>query len=1180
MEKKRKTRKHKSVCLLMACLMTWYAVIPSSAAEPESVQVDDSAESAAGRVSGSAEPESVQAGGTASQLTEAEELKPARDSGNEDPELEQADEALPSMEESEAQAGQEAQAALDEQEEEPVQHKRTEDGFLYEIEGQEATLYGYEGESYNVTLPRTIEGLPVTKAAPRAFEKSTKMSSVVIGSSIQAIGDHAFSQASLSSVVFEPGDTPLTVGTSAFYHTDNLQTISFGTRPITLEASVFGFGTGISQVEIPANVTLGNGTFQYCHGLREVEMASGILPDSCFRGCEFLWKVNFTGELKSIENYAFTYCSSLTDIELPQGLLKIGDNAFSQCTTLPELILPDSLTQVGKYAFSECSLLEKLVIPAQVSYLGDRFFYDCNKLRILQVDEQNQWYSTLDSVLYDKGQTLLITAARNASGDRVLPDTLKTIQAGAFYKCKKIESITLPQGLETIQANAFEECSSLQRAVVPDSVQGKLERTFGHCTALTYAQVGEGVTELDDTFIGCSQLKEVKLTENIKSLGNGCFCDCVRLENITIPSGITRLDGWDFYKCESLRQLEMPRGLTYVGFRSLQYCQSLESLTFYENLRQVSNIWWAMADNVSLQYVLFHGPYVELSDNVFANMNPNFVIFRREAYPEWEQYTHYPVVTATDAMLELKENLGNLSISSIRIADKERVEGYQAQYDALNYLEQRLYLDSELSSLRECRYKIEALEVGAKIDALPSPAKIKPEDRTVIRQVDAEYEKLGAAKQVYIKAGQKLRLNQIKQALAELLAVKGISLSSPAEKKGDGYQLVMSVKDVQKIPVVIRPDYAEDRKLDAQSDSQDSILSVKIAEEEEAVQLTAMAAGTAQVAVRHRDLFQIPLTVTVRLETPKDINVSQEGAGTVTLNWDRSAGADYYKIYRKTGQGEEAYLGETVGNVGIYVDTGLQALTSYTYRVEACQKRDGGKYNSLPSQPAQVTVDSNGAVQTPVPTGSPKPTGNPDPTGGAEPTGSPRPTGGAEPTESPKPTEGPTPGTRPSRAVIKLNYTSLTLQRGTTFTSVKVKSSTPADAVITSAESSNPSVASAKVKNKKLSITGKKNGTAYITVTGSNQASAKIKITVKKKVSAKKLTLNRKKATLKKGRKLALKATLTPVTATDKVKWTSSDKKKVSVTAKGVVKAKKKGKATITAKTPGGKKAVCKITVK
>ena len=70
------------------------------------------------------------------------------------------------------------------------------------------------------------------------------------------------------------------------------------------------------------------------------------------------------------------------------------------------------------------------------------------------------------------------------------------------------------------------------------------------------------------------------------------------------------------------------------------------------------------------------------------------------------------------------------------------------------------------------------------------------------------------------------------------------------------------------------------------------------------------------------------------------------------------------------------------------------------------------------------------------------------------------------------------------------------------------------------------------------------------------------------------------KATLKVGKKLTLKVKTTPTKANYVLTWSSSNKKVATVSDKGVVKAKKAGKATITATTQNGKTATIKITVK
>lgn len=77
-------------------------------------------------------------------------------------------------------------------------------------------------------------------------------------------------------------------------------------------------------------------------------------------------------------------------------------------------------------------------------------------------------------------------------------------------------------------------------------------------------------------------------------------------------------------------------------------------------------------------------------------------------------------------------------------------------------------------------------------------------------------------------------------------------------------------------------------------------------------------------------------------------------------------------------------------------------------------------------------------------------------------------------------------------------------------------------------------------------------------------------------VSASAAKLNKKSISLNVGKTYTLKATGTK----GKITWTSNKKSVATVSSKGIVKAKKKGTAVITAKYRKNKKLTCKVTVK
>ncbi|MEI3138769.1 MAG: Ig-like domain-containing protein [Lachnospiraceae bacterium] len=163
----------------------------------------------------------------------------------------------------------------------------------------------------------------------------------------------------------------------------------------------------------------------------------------------------------------------------------------------------------------------------------------------------------------------------------------------------------------------------------------------------------------------------------------------------------------------------------------------------------------------------------------------------------------------------------------------------------------------------------------------------------------------------------------------------------------------------------------------------------------------------------------------------------------------------------------------------------------------------------------------------------------------------------------------------PLKATIKVNMSTVPLKVKQATTKLKVSGLANGDAVA-SYTSGNKKVFTVD-KNGKIKA-GKKKGSAKLTITLKSGLKKTITVKVQKKtVKTKKIQGLQKTITLKKGAKTTLKPVLNPLTSQQKIKYTSSRKKVATVSSKGVIKAKKAGKTTITVKS-GSKKY--KITVK
>jgi len=212
------------------------------------------------------------------------------------------------------------------------------------------------------------------------------------------------------------------------------------------------------------------------------------IGDYAFASCINLQKVTLPDSLEIIRDYAFHYCNILTEIEFKEKLYYIGAWAFNHCLSLTSISLPDSVTHIGAYAFRECISLETAEISKGVSYIDNNAFYSCVVLNSINVHEDNQYYASVDGVLFDKNITKLINYPEGkAESAYSVPETVKAIGDYAFFYRDNLESIVLPKGLETIGYDAFGYCMKLAEIEIPASVTQIDEYAFFDCFSLAKA---------------------------------------------------------------------------------------------------------------------------------------------------------------------------------------------------------------------------------------------------------------------------------------------------------------------------------------------------------------------------------------------------------------------------------------------------------------------------------------------------------------------------------------------------------------------------------------------------------------------------------------------------------------------------------------------------------------------
>ena len=329
----------------------------------------------------------------------------------------------------------------------------------------------------NIVIPDSV-----TSIESNAFDGCTSLTSIVIPDSVTSIGSSAFSRCtSLTSIVIP--DSVTSIGSYAFSGCTSLTNIVIPDSVTSIGSSAFSGCTSLTNIVIPDSVTsIGSYAFYGCTSLTSIVIPDSVtsIGSYAFYGCTSLTSVTIPDSVTSIGNSAFYGCTSLTSIVIPDSVTSIGSRVFYGCTSLINITIgrdvtstlddifdsynkleridvseentkyssiqgilfnkekstiikypsnkndisnyeiPSTVEIIEKYAFQNCTSLTSVTIPDSVTNISGSAFIGCNKLERINVSENNDTYSSVDGILYNKEKTeMLIVPEGNKSIGRI-----------------------------------------------------------------------------------------------------------------------------------------------------------------------------------------------------------------------------------------------------------------------------------------------------------------------------------------------------------------------------------------------------------------------------------------------------------------------------------------------------------------------------------------------------------------------------------------------------------------------------------------------------------------------------------------------------------------------------------------------------------------------------------------
>lgn len=424
--------------------------------------------------------------------------------------------------------------------------------------GDNGTAFTYNGyvKVYNVI---TYDALAIPD---RAFDNNRKLSSLILPSSITAIGNYAFSSCiGIKSDLMIPSEVT-SIGEYAFFSCSSMGgTMQLPSKLVSIGQYAFSKCSSITGgLIIPNTVTsVGKFAFEGCSGLNgtlTTSTAMTKIEESTFYGCTKLrgdvvlgksimsvggrafWlcsglnSVTLPSSLKVIDVNAFYGCSSLTSINLPSSLITLGAGSFTECSKLASVIIPNSITTIDEYMFSGCSALVSVTIPNSVTYIGNQAFYNCTALTTITI-----------------------------------PESVTSVGYMAFYGCTSLATINFPATVSAMERFVFDNTAWYNNQPEGLIYIGKILYAYkGVMPENTDVTIQDGTLGIaGNALFGAYALRSVQIPNTVLTIGNCAFYGCSALSSVVIPNSVTAIDNSAFSGCTALSSISFPNTLVQLG---------------------------------------------------------------------------------------------------------------------------------------------------------------------------------------------------------------------------------------------------------------------------------------------------------------------------------------------------------------------------------------------------------------------------------------------------------------------------------------------------------------------------------------------------------------------------------------------------------------------------------------
>lgn len=244
---------------------------------------------------------------------------------------------------------------------------------IYELQDSNGQLLNgyavgnYKGEDTEVIVPAVWKEKPIIKIIDGTFENNSKITKVVIPSSVQIFGKNVFAKCTaLTEVVFEGVSSLQEIPVNTFYECTALRSFTIPGSVRKIGEYAFYHCSSINELAVPTTVkSIGKAAFAAMTSLNKISLpfvggGNATSNDSGVLGYVFNnIYTEFTTPItqKVSENSSKTYYlpNALKTIEILDGAKELSYGALSGLITVEKVVLPASMNKFEENAFASAT---------------------------------------------------------------------------------------------------------------------------------------------------------------------------------------------------------------------------------------------------------------------------------------------------------------------------------------------------------------------------------------------------------------------------------------------------------------------------------------------------------------------------------------------------------------------------------------------------------------------------------------------------------------------------------------------------------------------------------------------------------------------------------------------------------------------------------------------------------